>query len=416
MKICVSQLCPTPVAFPAKQDMTLSAPACSFTYFTRWQEVPEQYWELADRSGDLFLQRDYLSALEKCPPAGMEFGYILFQRSNRPAGIAYYQVLDFRAKDHLRREENSGNELRERFASHLNFRLMVCGNMLLTGQHAYYFPATEETMAARLLQEALGRIALNTRRQGQKLDAIALKDLEHYRQDSLQAWQASTYHEFRFQPNMVLPIRAGWQQMDDYLEALSSKYRVRYRRARKKLQGISRHELNEMQIRSFEKELYQLYAQVADGSDFCMAYLHPAYFSELKSRFPEDFRLWAYFRNDALIGFCTSLRNGSQMEAHFLGLDKAQNNESQLYLNMLYDLVETAISGRVDQLIFSRTALEIKSSVGAIAEPTSVFLNYPFSPILNCLTPSLVRWLEPKAEWEARHPFRDPLPEEAGHV
>lgn len=69
--------------------------------------------------------------------------------------------------------------------------------------------------------------------------------------------------EFSFQPNMVLPIQPSWRRFEDYLEAMSSKYRVRARRAVKKMDGLTRRELSETMVELEEKAMYALYREVA---------------------------------------------------------------------------------------------------------------------------------------------------------
>jgi len=70
---------------------------------------------------------------------------------------------------------------------------------------------------------------------------------------------------------------------------------------------------------------------------------------------------------------------------------KNRQKEKMLYLNMLYDMVCHSINKGFKQIIFARTALEIKSSVGAIPEKCmglsntiillSIFLSLVFSAI-----------------------------------
>jgi hypothetical protein len=53
------------------------------------------------------------------------------------------------------------------------------------------------------------------------------------------------------------------------------------------------------------------------------------------------------------------------MDTYFLGYDDSIQREKMLYLNMLYDMIAYSINKGFKEIIFARTALEIKSSVGA---------------------------------------------------
>lgn len=406
MKRCAVHSCSSPSSFQIGKQIPLSGTEFSFSLFTNQASVPSIYWELAGASGDYFLQREYLQLLEEHPPGILQFSYLLFFHRGEAVGIAYCQLLEFRANEHIRQQETDVSRFRNLLASQVQVKVLICGNMLLTGQHGFYFLPDYTSLSGSPLREALGKTADHWRQQGMTINSILVKDLDARDQSVIGNWSASEYHQLTFQPNMVLPIQSHWQNMDDYLDDLSSKYRVRYRRAQKKMQAIQCLELNADQIRTYEREIYQLYRNVAESADFCVGYLTPRYFSEFKARDPQLFRLWGYFQSGEMIGFCTAIRNGRDMEAHFLGLGE-QQQAYQLYLNMLYQLIEVAIDSRVEQLIFSRTAMEIKSSVGAIAIPTSVFLLHHSSSLINSIIPCLVDWLEPKEKWEARHPFRE---------
>lgn len=405
MKLCVPYHCLSNPSIRKETEVPLSDPAIIFSLYSSCEEVPNAYWKLARTSDDYFLQKDYLQLLEDHLPGDFQFSYLLFFDRGSPIGIAYCQILEFRAADHITQQDTNVPFPRKILSQLIRLRVLLCGNMLLTGQHAYFFLPEQEANAGKLIREALDYTADHWRRKGVAINTILFKDVPDKLTATVQDWEQSHFHRLAFQPNMVLPIPPDWRNMEDYLNALSSKYRVRYRRAGKKLKGVDCHELSASQIRAYQTEIYTLYRRVADSADFRVAYLPENYFSELKTRAPRNFRLWGYFKQDQLIGFCTSLRNGNDLEAHFLGLGQDQQSY-QLYLNMLYQLVEVAIESRAGRLVFSRTAMAIKSSVGAVPESTSVFLTHRTSKLIDHLIPYLVNVLEPKNSWKMRHPFR----------
>lgn len=119
----------------------------------------------------------------------------------------------------------------------------------------------------------------------------------------------------------------------------------------------------------------------------------------------EQFQLHAYFLGDTLVAFRTLIYNYDELDAHFLGVDDAYNREHQVYLNILYDLVNDAIEAKAHRLDFARTALEIKSSVGALPEEMICFFKHR-----NSLSSKLIQLVfdsfNPKEEWQPRSPFK----------
>ena len=77
-----------------------------------------------------------------------------------------------------------------------------------------------------------------------------------------------------------------------------------------------------------------------------------------------------------------------------------------LYLNMLYNMTEYGIENGFEKIIFGRTALEIKSSIGAIPVNMSGFI-YHNNKLINKYIEYIFKKLEPAAEWQMRHPFKE---------
>ena len=57
------------------------------------------------------------------------------------------------------------------------------------------------------------------------------------------------------------------------------------------------------------------------------------------------------------------------------------------------------------EIIFARTALEIKSSVGAKPKPMYGYVQHK-NKVLNKCMPTFFEWFEPKIVWQERNPFK----------
>jgi hypothetical protein len=99
------------------------------------------------------------------------------------------------------------------------------------------------------------------------------------------------------------------------------------------------------------------------------------------------------------------LLNGDVLETYFLGYDDQIQKEKMLYLNMLYNMTQFGIENQFKKIIFGRTALEIKSSIGAEPVMMSGFI-YHTNVWVNRLLPKVFPKLEPTLTWQQRHPFK----------
>lgn len=204
---------------------------------------------------------------------------------------------------------------------------------------------------------------------------------------------------------MVFDIASDWKSFDDYLESLTSKYRVRARRARKKAARLERRLLSGQDLERYSQKMVQQYRQVADAADFNLFDLADNYFRQLQEDLPQAFCAFGYFQGEELLGFITTLDNETELEAHFLGFEGSVNSSCQLYLNMLYDIIADGIDQGKEKIVFARTALEIKSSVGAYPKEYHLFFRHQ-SSWFNLLTPFFIRFLEPSSDWTPRNPFK----------
>lgn len=119
------------------------------------------------------------------------------------------------------------------------------------------------------------------------------------------------------------------------------------------------------------------------------------HFYNFKQNFGDNFRLFAYYLNDDIVGFFTLILNHNTLEAYFLGYGDALQFDNQLYLNMLYDMIAFGIENNFKSIVFARTAMEIKSSVGAIPKPMSVYIKHTNS-IINTLLKSMFKLMHPE--------------------
>jgi predicted N-acyltransferase len=211
--------------------------------------------------------------------------------------------------------------------------------------------------------------------------------------------------KFSSQPNMIFDINSIWNNEEDYVKDLTKKYKDQYKRSRNKIRGIEKRKLTLDEILEHQEMIYDLYLHVAEHAPFNTFFLPKNHFYVLKEKLGDDFMLYGYFIEEKLIGFNTLIKNGRSLDTYFLGYDEKIQKEKMLYLNMLYDMIGCGISLQFEKIIFGRTALEIKSSVGAIVTPMFGFMRHR-QPIINHFLGSIFNYLEPVNNWKRRSPFK----------
>jgi hypothetical protein len=115
--------------------------------------------------------------------------------------------------------------------------------------------------------------------------------------------------------------------------------------------------------------------------------------------------VFGYYYQGNLIGFYTLILNNAVLETYFLGYDSKYQYQNQLYLNMLYDMLGFAIENKFDSVVYARTAMEIKSSVGAKAIPMTMYIKHT-NKFANAILKVIFNFMKPNQKWEERHPFK----------
>lgn len=317
-----------------------------------------------------------------------------------PQGLAYVHLFEFKAAQAFRDLEQTGwwQTLRKHLAQLVNLKTIQLGNLLFSGPYGWT-QSLDQHHLKEILQSARHYMAT----QGWHAQLLLCKDIAA----TAPVWSQAGYTHFATQPAMAIDLLPRWNHLEDYVSDLHARYRTRYHRARKKLTGIHSRVLSQQEIVERAPEMQRLYENLSKGAGFSIAHMSAAYWVALSTLTEGACCITGYFDGSRLVGFTTLLRNGDAAEAHYLGLDPTLNSTHQLYLNMLYDLLETSIHWKVKRLCYGRTALEIKSSVGARPQQFHCYLR-AVSPFLNLFSPTLVKVLNPPIQWEERHPFREP--------
>jgi hypothetical protein len=380
--------------------------AFTFEIFDDIKQLPSDWDVLA--KDNVFLSRDYLEVLQLSAPQNMQCHFITLSESGEIVGIALSQFLDVnRLESFGDRDKCFRASARKIVFRNFSSHVLFIGNNMLTGQNAFVFAAGIDTVEAiKTLKLAAIAIKNIFAEKGRKIHLTTFKDFDENEVIDFRNAGFDDYLEFSTQPNMVFTMQEDWHSEKDYIDSLSKKYRDQYKRARKKSEGIHKRKMPLEDIIKYEDTIYDLYFHVAKNAPFNTFFLSKNHFRVFKEKLRDKFLFYGYFLEEKLIGFNTLIKNGKSMDTYFLGYDNDIQREKMLYLNMLYDMIAYSINKGFCEIIFGRTALEIKSSVGA--KPTTM---YGFMQHGNGFLNKNMEWLfqrlEPASEWQERNPFKE---------
>ena len=377
----------------------------TYQIYSSIAQLPKKWDEVAHENA--FIQTPYLKVLEESAPTNMQCFYVGIFEKNSLIGVALAQYLDLNKLDSFGERDECiktfiRNFIFKNFASHALF----LGNNMITGQNGYTFNKEINAITiTEILSKCADEITSYFKKQDIKIHIVSFKDFYQESATDLKKSTFSLLYEFNTQPNMIFELQNQWKTNTDYIEALTKKYRDQYKRAHKKFEGIETRELSLDEIILEENRIYELYFHVAKNAPFNTFFLAKNHFSSFKRQCGPKFILVGYYLINELVGFHTLLVNGKTLETYFLGYEEQIQKEKMLYLNMLYNMTQFGIENQFKKIIFGRTALEIKSSIGAKPVIMSGFI-YHTNKWINRILPKIFPNLEPSLVWQQRHPFK----------
>ncbi|MEM6996125.1 MAG: GNAT family N-acetyltransferase [Myxococcota bacterium] len=385
--------------------------------------VREHDWDSVVGPHRVFLGRRYLAAVERAKPPRMSFRYAVIYDGPNAVAVAAYQVMavaldafssrapvakpdDASLRSTLREVRRNvvrtvGDALGDTGAQ----RLLIGGNGLVTGEHGFAVAdGADPTLAVQGLADATYRIRRAEKLRG-AVASVLIKDFHDRSRPHADELLRFGYHAFAVDPNMSVVLPATWRSFDDYLAAMTAKYRRKVKDARKKAKALHATRLTRDEIEANAGVLYRLYQAVHDKAKFRLANPGPDYFPSMAAALGDDFVVRAYRLDDAIVGCSIAIGGPTELEAHMVGLDYEHNVPHGVYQNALYDFIEDGLSRGATQVSMGRTALEIKSSIGATPQPVTCYMRHS-NPLGNRLIAPLVAQIAPD-EWAPRSPFKE---------
>lgn len=379
--------------------------------------IPEVDWNKVISESDFFFNKEYLSLIETCENTQLECRYVVFYKNHKACGIAYFQLIDFKAgvfgellQQELLQVQSKRMKLFEKYIqskdkTEVLMRLLTCGNNLISGDYGFKRNTlVNEKMFFQLLCTAIKTISSEDHLRS-RLSAVLLKDFEkplHFFEDPGNFKGKS----FTVEPNMIIELTKGLKSLEDYITLFSKKYRNRAKGILKKRENLVFRELNEKEIEDLLSTLNHLYNNLYSKAKFKLLMLPEMYFLQTKKIFGKHFKVKVIFNDNKPVAYMSAfVMNDGTLEAHYIGMDYGANETFELYQNMLYEFIQMGIDNACDKINLGRTAAEIKSTVGAKAQDLICYVQAQ-NPVSKLIVGPFIDFLKPK-HWIPRNPFKE---------
>ncbi|MBL8756475.1 MAG: GNAT family N-acetyltransferase [Planctomycetes bacterium] len=370
-------------------------------------------WDAVTAHRGLFLSRGYLRELAAARPQNLDLRFALLYRDDEPVAALVLQLVELDgAQLH---GPATGKGLRglvsravTKVVDRIHTRILVVGNLLTYGNHGIAIrPGLEADPA---VWHGIGEAAYRVRRAEKHVgtaDFVLVKDLDDAGLEQSALLRDLGFRPIATEPDMVLDLDAKWRSYDDYLAALTGKYRKNVKsRVLTPIDaaGLSVRDLPD--VAAAAPRLHELYLAVHANAPVRPMTLAPDYWTALARSAGDRLRCAVVARDERLLGFVMTVRaDDTTALAYHIGFDREAAADAPLYLRLLHRTVADGIALGARRLSFGRTALEPKAALGAKPAPLHVWVRHR-QGVLNKLLRGLLGRIHPEAP-----PERNPFPE-----
>ncbi|MCB9876540.1 MAG: GNAT family N-acetyltransferase [Planctomycetes bacterium] len=365
------------------------------------------HWDgLTDGRGFLFC-RGYHRALAAVLPPNVSPRYAIVYRGDEPVAAMAMQLVEVQGARLRKSPPAAGlRGLPARLADRMQQRVLVIGNLLSYGNHGVAVRAGCE--GDDDVWHGVGEAAYRVRRAEKhtgSADFVLMKDLDRDLLTQSALLQKLGFRPVETEPNMVLTLQQQWRGHDDYLGALTKKYRKNLQSrvlAPVEAAGLELCAIDD--VAAAAPRLQELYLAVHENAALRPVTLGADYWPALARAAGDRARFAGIRRGGDLLGFIVTLRDDEHTAlGYHIGFDREVSTELPLYLRLLQRTVEDAIGLGARRLSLGRTALEPKAALGARPEPMHVWVRHR-QGVLNKLLRGLLGRLH-HDEAPERSPF-----------
>ncbi|MBI3435496.1 MAG: GNAT family N-acetyltransferase [Proteobacteria bacterium] len=191
-------------------------------------------------------------------------------------------------------------------------------------------------------------------------------------------------------------LNIEYSSFSDYMEtALSRATRKNLRRKFKAAERAAPIELTVVNDLSANVEdVYPLYLQVYDRSNFHFEKLTPAFLCELGRRMPDKTRFFIWRQEGRVIAFSICMVHGDTIHDEYIGLDYSVALDLHLYHYTFRDIVTWAMANGYKRYRSNGLNYDPKLHLRCQLNPLDLYARHT-SPAINAVMQLVLPWLEP---------------------
>ncbi|EAQ35722.1 hypothetical protein NB311A_12899 [Nitrobacter sp. Nb-311A] len=318
-----------------------------------------------------------------------EYGYFAIRdASGRVLAVQPYFLLDQDVLEGIKLDRLSlVARIRRRYPRFLKLRTLMLGCTAGEGHLAASAYLSSATVAKTLAQGIVAQAnALGAR-------MIVLKEFSRGDRRDLACFEREGFARAPSMPMTTLDI--DYDNFDEYTQkALSAKTRRDLRKKFRATKGSRLQMTVTENAANFIDEIYPLYLQSYERSNFHFEKLTKDYFRRLGCEMSDKTRFFIWYRGNTLMAFALCMVEGDEIFAEYIGLDYHFALDLHLYHYVSRDVISWAMAHGYKRFRSSGLNYDPKLHLGHRLDPIDLYVRH-VSPVANWIMRLVLPWIVP---------------------
>ena len=273
-------------------------------------------------------------------------------------GYAYLQTLQISINNFISLKKcTTWEKILKFFTQNIKYHIAYCGSFFKDNMVGYYCHNNAELKHLFLGINQFTKINLKNINVG----LLGITNVQKQQQPP-QFFEGFLHNNNDF--GMALTLNNTWVNFNDYLNAITKKYRARILKLYAN-NTYTQKPLTVEALTQYQPQIQQLYTNILTDKNLHIGQVNSQYFLAYKIAYPNNFECIGYFNAaNNLEAFATYITEGNNLNIHYIGLNKTNPKSSSLYHLILTDGLKKAIHQKMETLYLGRTAYEAKAILG----------------------------------------------------
>jgi len=363
-------------------------------------EIDEKEWDSIVGRNRLICTHRYLEAIEKSRINDCRFFYpVIYESGKIIAHTSVYYIsteLDSFAQGAVKKAINF---IRRIWKGFLILRTLECGTPVALGNTISMKEEADRSVVLRLMVREIERLARNLH-----VNIVLFRDFYDEELNFYDELVKRGYVRIHNLPNTKIKIK--WKSFDEYLNSMRSQYRWKIVGRMKR---FYRDDISMRILRGFSDyadRLEQLWMNVyQNATEYKRERLTDLFFTNIDKYLKDRSAVLLAEKGDRIIGFTLLFFDDETLIPIYSGLDYNYNEIYCIYFNLLYKIVDVAITEGMKDIDLGITTLVPKKEMGAEVVRLKMYMRH-FNPLLNKIVPRLFDMMTPQDNIRSRNVFK----------